>query len=554
MFEIPRELVMLAAERRLIPFVGAGFSTALNLPNWESMLRELCEQIEDAMPFDELLEATDHDYLQVAEYLFLKCDRQIGPIRRQLEKSLGKHESPLTSGPHVELLNLRAAQIYTTNYDDLIETAYRELQRPISPIILPKDVALSDTERTQIVKYHGDLVHERTLVLTESAYYKRLNFESPMDLKFRSDLLGKSVLFMGYSFRDINIRIIWFKLMEMMRDIPEADRRPSYIVRLEPNAALDELNAAVGLKTIVLNPDGPVESAQERVRLMGDFLYELSSQASEASGRSSGAGDVVSQALLDRMSRFTSEANVAGAKQASWRLLRYVGMVEEAAVNRMLEGEVPKPLYGTWQEALQNLARVMPVRSANDVTRLVGKLEESQALTEFVVRILATVGDPELRRVKQGLLKELSLWRRVWSRSISVEVVESLTKAFSEEIRYQARVGADDDIAYLADLVKRVSLRQLAQDVPDEILEKSDRLLELAAQIYPSVADMRPETDGPPAVTKVLEEVAAREKRFKPVQLGSDGVAVFDARRLPASETRRHNRTNSKRDLPGSRA
>ena len=553
MFEIPQDLVMLAAERRLIPFVGAGFSSALDLPNWESMLRELCEQIEDAMPFDELLEATGHDYLQVAEYLFLKCDRQIGPIRRQLEKSLGKHRSPLTSGPHVELLNLRAAQIYTTNYDDLIEAVYRELQRPISPVILPKDVALSDTKRTQIVKYHGDLVHERTLVLTESAYYKRLNFESPMDLKFRSDLLGKSVLFMGYSFRDINIRIIWFKLMEMMRDIPEADRRPSYIVRLEPNAALDELNAAVGLKTIVLSPDGPVESAQEGVRLLGDFLYELSSLASEANGGSGGAGDVVSQALLDRMGKLTSDVNSARTKYTSWRLLRYAGMVDEVAINRMLEGEVPNSLRATWQEVLQGLARMMPVRSAADVSRWVSKLEESEALAEFVVRMLATVGDPDLRLVKKNLLKDSDLWRRAWSAPVSSDVVEACISAFAEEILFQAREGADDDIAYLADLVKRISLSQLMPDVSAEIVEKSTRLLQVAAQVYPSIADMRPDPHSPPVVSKVLEEVAARAKHFKPVRLAPDDVATVRYGAVLASEARRLNRAQSSKHAPGNR-
>ena len=63
-----------------------------------------------------------------------------------------------------------------------------------------------------------------------------------MDLKIRADLLGRSVLFMGYSFRDINIRVIWFKLMEMMKDIPEEDRQPSYLVRLEPNPVLEVLD------------------------------------------------------------------------------------------------------------------------------------------------------------------------------------------------------------------------------------------------------------------------------------------------------------------------
>ena len=126
--------------------------------------------------------------------------------------------SPISSTPHVELINLNPQQIYTTNYDEVIEQTYRRLEHPYSFVALPKHIAGSNKGKTQVVKYHGDLRYDQSLVLTESSYYNRLEFESPMDLKFRSDLLGQSVLFIGYSFRDINIRIIWFKLMEMMRD------------------------------------------------------------------------------------------------------------------------------------------------------------------------------------------------------------------------------------------------------------------------------------------------------------------------------------------------
>src|SRR5205085_5246238 len=139
-----------------------------------------------------------------------------------------------------------------TNVDYLVETTFRELRLPYDTVALPKQVALARDQKTQIVKYHGDLRHEATLVLTESSYYSRLDFESPMDLKFRSDLLGRSVLFMGYSFSDINIRIIWFKLMEMMRDVPEADRPSSCIVRFERNPVLEELYQGVGIKTLCL--------------------------------------------------------------------------------------------------------------------------------------------------------------------------------------------------------------------------------------------------------------------------------------------------------------
>lgn len=162
-----------------------------------------------------------------------------------MTNALTASSSVVSSTPHVELLNLGAPQVYTTNFDDLIERTYRELHQPMEVVALSRDVATAAGKHTEVVKYYGDLRYDNTLVLTESSYYTRLDFESPMDLKFRSDLLGKSVLFIGYGFSDINIRVIWFKLMQMMRDVPKEDRSPSYIVRLEPNPVLEALFADV---------------------------------------------------------------------------------------------------------------------------------------------------------------------------------------------------------------------------------------------------------------------------------------------------------------------
>ena len=97
---IPEELVALASERRVIPFLGAGFSDSLGLPAWDEMLRGLCSRVEGALSFDELKEATGDDYLQIAEYLYLKSDRRIGPLRRHIDRALTPNGPLLRSGPH----------------------------------------------------------------------------------------------------------------------------------------------------------------------------------------------------------------------------------------------------------------------------------------------------------------------------------------------------------------------------------------------------------------------------------------------------------------------
>nr|WP_231134576.1 SIR2 family protein [Motilibacter deserti] len=480
------------------------------------MLRALCTSIEGSLSFDELRQATGNDYLQIAEYLYLKCDRHIGPIRHQLERSLSSHISPLVSDPHLELANLGAPQIYTTNYDDLIEETYRRLALPVSVVVLPKHVALAHTDRTQIVKYHGDLQHEQTLVLTESAYYKRLDFESPMDLKFRSDLLGKSVLFMGYSFRDVNIRIVWFKLMEMMRDIPEADRRPSYIVRLESNAALEELYSAVGLKTVVLSPDGPVKDRADRARLLADFLLELSTRAGT---RASGGQVIASGALLRAVetqiqeterifSPFLGEPRLGGAGILGARD-KYVG--------KLLSAVIPEPHVSATHQALE---KAMPYLGMDDFVSIARRIPASRTLTENVVRMLAAGGHEEARSTKRRLVHSLSDWSKIWSCPVGSKTADFVLRAFAKEITYQSQQGADEDIAYLADLVARISQGDLVDGSKvDALRGEAAELLGIARLVYPSIGDLQPARDAPPQLSSVLQEVSQRATAFAPVEL-----------------------------------
>jgi hypothetical protein len=244
------------------------------------LLSKLSEDLDGSLSYQEVKKLCNGDHLQFAEYYFLASDHRIGPLRHIISSALQNNTNTLLSAPHIELLNLGAPSIYTTNYDDLIERTFKSLKQPVEVIALPKDVATSSGVKTQVVKYHGDLRHEQTLVLTESYYYARLDLDSPMDLKFRSDLLGRSVLFMGYSFRDINIRIIWFKLMGMMKDVSPEDRPTSYIVTFAYNPVLERLYDEVGIKTICLDKEGKAQTPAERTSLLSDFLTRLATLAS----------------------------------------------------------------------------------------------------------------------------------------------------------------------------------------------------------------------------------------------------------------------------------
>ena len=87
---------------------------------------------------------------------------------------------------------------------------------------------------TQIVKYHGDFDDDQSIVIAETDYLDVL-LRIALDIKFRSDALGKTILFIGYSLSDLNIRFLLHRLWKTwMASGFERDRPQSYVFMLRP--------------------------------------------------------------------------------------------------------------------------------------------------------------------------------------------------------------------------------------------------------------------------------------------------------------------------------
>src|SRR5262245_37322762 len=115
-FVIPPELIEMLRARRVIPFVGAGFSAPFQLPDWDTLLSKLAGELEGVLPYEKVKEFCAGNQLQIAEYYLLLCDGSIGPIRHAITNGLRTSIDPIQSSSHIELVNLGAPQIYTTNY------------------------------------------------------------------------------------------------------------------------------------------------------------------------------------------------------------------------------------------------------------------------------------------------------------------------------------------------------------------------------------------------------------------------------------------------------
>lgn len=236
------------AHGEVILFVGAGVSRTLGLPTWS----ELIGHIATELGYDERIFSSYGDALTLAEFYKL-TKGHIGELRSWMDTKWNVDDDQISSSIiYSAIANLNFPVIYTTNYDHCLEKAFDVNKKEYKRIVSVDDIVGVDSSVTQIIKFHGDTISDDSIVLTESSYFERLAFESPLDIKLRSDMLGKSILFLGYSLTDINMRLLIYKLDQLWVKSNNSSKRPqSYIFLPTPNPIQEEVFLARGVHPIV---------------------------------------------------------------------------------------------------------------------------------------------------------------------------------------------------------------------------------------------------------------------------------------------------------------
>jgi hypothetical protein len=174
--------------------------------------------------------------LQILEYFKLKFSGHTRLTNWLLKSMNPEDESILKSPIHNELARMTGCSIvYTTTFDDFIERSFALHNRKYRAVAIEEHMR-SESETTEVIKFHGDWNHPDRMVLTESDYEHRMEFKEPMDLRPWSDLLNRSVLFLGYSFRDPNVAYLFRQVKERFERLPNTSSgRRAYIVVPDPS-------------------------------------------------------------------------------------------------------------------------------------------------------------------------------------------------------------------------------------------------------------------------------------------------------------------------------
>jgi hypothetical protein len=268
--------------RRAILFAGAGISMVVGLPSWQALIDHMMGELEIEG------NAKDRPGLEhpiLAEYYRLRRG-SIGPLRSWMDREWKVSEDRVRdSRIHQILVALDFPLIYTTNYDRNLEVAFELAQKPYRKIANARDLTLaSRDEGTQIVKFHGDFDDDASLVLTEADYFGRLSFDSPLDVKFRADAMSRTLLFIGYSMSDLNIRLLLYRIWETWsRSAYERSRPRSYVFLPRASPAQEAVLGSWGITVLSSRIPDPEEALTEFLERLQARVEEVAAEDGPAS-------------------------------------------------------------------------------------------------------------------------------------------------------------------------------------------------------------------------------------------------------------------------------
>ena len=272
----PTELKSLYNHGRVIPFVGAGASSAMEWmnggvsvkgPSWKELVDEACQQLGYSEP--DLLRFRGTD-LQILEY-FGEKRGNFAPLTNWLVRRFNVDDDVVKKSElHLALSRMtRSSKFYTTNYDDLLERSLQLSGRTVQVITAEKDMGANGME-VEVIKFHGDFNSPSEMVFSEGHYYKRMRLDGPLDLKLRSDLLGNAALFIGYSFRDINIGYLIDVMNNVFKSLPNSPTgRRAYIIAHNPS---DFEHTLFAKRNIEIIPTYGDDRAAGLIELLDDIV------------------------------------------------------------------------------------------------------------------------------------------------------------------------------------------------------------------------------------------------------------------------------------------
>jgi SIR2-like protein/SLOG family protein len=182
-------------------FVGAGASMAAGYPDWETLVA----------PYSAALRIESEDLPLVVQYYEDATPGGSERVRSDIIKMVRDTRAhPVET--HRRLLGLPIPDVWTTNYDSLLEVAAGELGIPITVYAEDRDLATVRAAPRRLYKMHGTVDDNRVsaeLVISRDDFDRYPTTHPRLWQLLRAHFVSRSVLFVGFSLTDPNISSIF---------------------------------------------------------------------------------------------------------------------------------------------------------------------------------------------------------------------------------------------------------------------------------------------------------------------------------------------------------
>lgn len=203
-------------------FAGAGLSRPAGFVDWKALLRDVASEL--GLDVDQ-----ETDLVAIAQY-HVNAHGGRGRLNQLLIDEFTK-DSSITEN-HRLLARLPIGTVWTTNYDRLLEDAWRDAHKRVDIKIRSEQFANYLPKRDAVIyKMHGDVEHADEAVLTKEDYEIYQNKRSLFSMQLQGDLISKTFVFLGFSFTDPNIDYV----LARIRGLMGTNRREHFCVMKEPD-------------------------------------------------------------------------------------------------------------------------------------------------------------------------------------------------------------------------------------------------------------------------------------------------------------------------------
>ena len=253
-------------EESLTLFVGAGVSKTVpgsKAKLWSDLVKEM----------QDILKSCETDPLCLAQMLFEQYPEKYNDITRN---SIDCTER--ISDVHKLIAKLKPHTIITTNWDCLLEKA---LELSWYDTITCDEELLKSQRDRKLIKMHGDFARRDGRFVFKEDDYLNYSKNYPLIETFvKNALVTTNVLFIGYSYNDINLKMTmtWLKQNRKLKD------RPLHVIaQYEPNYIQKKYFQNWGFETYLCDdthcPEGTSnlsDDKKHRSYRLYNFLHDIS--------------------------------------------------------------------------------------------------------------------------------------------------------------------------------------------------------------------------------------------------------------------------------------